>query len=40
MLVRKITDAAQISFVVGAALYLGFALTELAVLAIFQYMTP
>ncbi|MDH3892062.1 MAG: hypothetical protein OEV49_13365 [candidate division Zixibacteria bacterium] len=40
MSVRKITDAAQISFVVGAAVYLGFMLTELAVQAIFRYITP
>lgn len=40
MSVRKITDAAQISFVVGAALYLGFILTEVTIQAIFQFMTP
>ena len=40
MSVQRITDAAQISFVVGAALYLGFMLTELAVQIIFEFMTP
>lgn len=40
MSIRKLSDAALISFVVGATLYLGFVLMELTVPLIFEFMSP
>jgi len=40
MTVRKLVDVAQIGVIVGAALYLGFALMDLTVTFIFDYLSP